>query len=310
MTSGADRRAQSDRVELDLRADSALLKGNVVVVSGTNELRGRQLFINRKSSFMSLTAPQDIPGPGRITARFTQAQGSGKKNTKPGSADGQTPGLGTFKTDPNAPVDIEADHLEANDTSKVAIFRGDVRVKQGAFLMRTPEMQAFYTGEAGLSDVAGTENAPKQKGEAAQLSRIEAKRKVIVTSKDGQTVTGDGAVFDAKSNTVVMSGDVVLTQGKNVVKGTRLVIDMTSGESKIETAPAGTTARPGGGGWVTNAPDGVAGRPNQGRPSAVFYPNDLKTMRDSGKSAPAAAPPKVGTWEASTARPATGQGGN
>jgi LPS export ABC transporter protein LptC len=304
MTSGADRTAQSDQVELDMRADSALLKGNVVVVSGTNELRGRQLFVNRQSSFMSLTAPQGVPGPARISARFTQASGSGKKSAKSGSEEAAKPGLGTFKTDPDAPVDIEADHLEANDTSKVAIFRGDVRVRQGAFLMRTPELQAHYTGEAGLGDVAGTESTEKPKGEAAQLARIEAKGKVIVTSKDGQTVTGDRAVFDAKTNTVTMSGDVVLTQGQNVVKGTRLVINMTSGESKIETAPSGTIASPGGGGWLTKAPDGVSQRPNQGRPSAVFYPNELKAMRDGGKSGTSSAqPPKGGTWEASTASP-------
>ena len=309
MTSGAGRTAQSDRVELDMRADSALLMGNVVVVSGTNELRGRQLFVNRKSNFMSLTAPQGLAGPGRIAARFTQSQAGSKTSAKPGPTDAASPGLGTFKTDPSAPVDIEADHLEANDASKVAIFRGDVRVKQGAFLMRTPEMQAFYTGEAGLGDVAGTGNSPEPKGTEAQLSRIEAKRKVVVTSKDGQTVTGDGAIFDAKTNTVTMTGDVVLTQGQNVVKGTRLVIDMTSGESKIETAPSGTVARPGGGGWVTNAPGGNADRPNQGRPSAVFYPNDLKAARD-GKSEPGATPPKSGTWDASNTRPAAGQSGN
>lgn len=302
MTSGVDRKAQSDRVELDTRADSVLLTGNVVVVSGTNELRGRKLYINRKSNFVSLSSPQGLEGPGRISTRFVQSQGKPTKRSKDSSGAAQGPGLGTFKTDPNAPVDIEADNLEANDASKVAIFRGDVRVKQGAFLMRTPEMQAFYTGAAGLGDVAGAGDANKPKGEAAQLSRIEAKRKVIVTSKDGQTVTGDNAVFDAKANTVTMTGDVILTQAQNIVKGTRLVIDMTTGESKIETAPAGTTARPGGGGWVTNAPDGVAGRANQGRPSAVFYPSELKAIRDGDKSGTAKTA-KPGAWDASTAKP-------
>ena len=35
-----------------------------------------------------------------------------------------------------------------------------------------------------------------------------AKQKVLVTSKDGQTATGDWAIFDVKANTVVMGGDV------------------------------------------------------------------------------------------------------
>lgn len=298
MTSGADRRASGDQVDLDTRADTALLSGNVVVATGTNELRGRKLFVDRKSGRMQLTSAPGLPGPGRISARFTQGQGKPVKPQKGAANAGGGAGIASFRTDPNAPVDIEADQLDANDTAKVATFRGDVKVKQGAFLMRTPEMQAFYTGEAGMGDVAGTDDPGKPKGAAAQLTRIEAKRKVIVTSKDGQTVTGDQGVFDAKANTVTVSGDVVLSQGQNVVRGTRLVIDMTNGESTIETAPGGTTARPGGGGWVTNAPEGSTSPANGGRPSAVFYPKDLKQMRSGEAEGPGKA--KAQDWGAST----------
>ena len=49
-----------------------------------------------------------------------------------------------------------------------------------------------------------------------------------MTQKD-QVVTGETAVFDTKTNLVTMLGGVVLTQGKNVLRGDRLMVDMTTG---------------------------------------------------------------------------------
>src|SRR5206468_1760297 len=56
---------------------------------------------------------------------------------------------------------------------------------------------------------------------------------VIVTQKD-QTVTGDNGVFDTKANTVTMTGNVVMTQGKNVMQGETLTVDLTTGISRVE----------------------------------------------------------------------------
>jgi lipopolysaccharide export system protein LptA len=48
-------------------------------------------------------------------------------------------------------------------------------------------------------------------------------------------VTGETAVFDTKTNLVTMLGGVVLTQGKNVLRGDRLMVDMTTGVSRVES---------------------------------------------------------------------------
>ena len=57
---------------------------------------------------------------------------------------------------------------------------------------------------------------------------------MVVTQKD-QVVTGETAVFDTRSNLVTMLGGVVLTQGKNVLRGDRLMVDMTTGVSRVES---------------------------------------------------------------------------
>jgi len=56
---------------------------------------------------------------------------------------------------------------------------------------------------------------------------------VVVTQKD-QVVTGETAVFDTKANLITMLGGVVLTQCKNVLRGDRLLVDMTTGVSRVE----------------------------------------------------------------------------
>jgi lipopolysaccharide export system protein LptA len=57
---------------------------------------------------------------------------------------------------------------------------------------------------------------------------------VVVTQKD-QVVTGETAVFDTKANLITMLGGVVLTQAKNVLRGDRLMVDMTTGVSRVES---------------------------------------------------------------------------
>lgn len=291
MTSGVDRRALADRADLDSAAGTALLTGAVVVTSGKNELKGRRLFIDNKAKRMQLSTPG-----GRIAARFVQAE----RKAKPGKPAAPAPaaGIATFKTDPDAPVDIDAETLEANDVAKTAIFRGKVKAVQGGFTILTPELISTYNGEAGLDGMAGASGGDAAKPEAAkpaaQLTRIEAKKKVTVTSADGQTVNGDWAIFDTVTSTVTVGGDVLLSEGKNVIRGTQLVIDMQSGQSRIETAGGGAPAK--GEGWQAPSGSGPGGTPAQGRPSAVFYPDQLRSMRgDNDKKTEKADP-----WKSST----------
>ena len=158
--------------------------------------------------------------------------------------------VSVFKTDPTAPIDVEAGRLDVDDRSKQAVFKSDVRAVQGDFIVRTSELRAYYTGAAGLAE----ETTPGEKKAPAEITRIEARGKVIVTSKNGQNATGDWADFNVKDNQVVLGGDVILTQEKNVVRGSKLTIDMVTGESVIHTDPSAA--------WSADCrPAGQEGRP-------------------------------------------------
>jgi len=54
-----------------------------------------------------------------------------------------------------------------------------------------------------------------------------------VTQKD-QNATGDAATFNMRENTVTLVGNVVVTRGADVLRGQRLVVDLTSGVSKMD----------------------------------------------------------------------------
>jgi len=148
------------------------------------------------------------------------------------------------------PIDIESDVLVVHDKQKYATFSGNVKAVQGTTTLRAKELNVHYVGGDNLATGAkkegGEQTAPATKvadaqgggGAAAkkdaQITKIEAKGDVVITSEDDQTTTSDWAIYDLPAQQVTVGGNVVLTQGKNVLKGDRLVIDLTTGESRFE----------------------------------------------------------------------------
>jgi lipopolysaccharide export system protein LptA len=119
-----------------------------------------------------------------------------------------------------------------------------VKVVQGDTTMTSKTLDVFYENkDEGKTPApaakAGAKNAPMQQATAgptgsSSIKRLEAKGNVVVTQRD-QVVTGETAVFDTKANLITMLGGVVLTQCQNVLKGDRLMVDMTTGVSRVES---------------------------------------------------------------------------
>ena len=148
-----------------------------------------------------------------------------------------------FSQNRDQPIQIEAASLEMHDKKKEATFSGNVKVVQGDTTMTSKTLVVFYEsgGSASAAPAAkgSTKSAPIQSatpgpGGSSSIKRLEAHGNVVVTQKD-QVVTGETAVFDTKTNLVTMLGGVVLTQCKNVLKGDRLIVDMTTGVSRVES---------------------------------------------------------------------------
>lgn len=152
-----------------------------------------------------------------------------------------------YQAEVDEPISIEADVLEVDDKAKQATFRGNVEARQGGFSLKSKELVVHYAGEPGseLSSAGAPEKqaAADQARGAGSITRIEAKGKVIVATKDDQTATSEWADFDVEKQLVTIGGNVVLSQGENVLRGDRLVIDLKTGKSRFEVKGAASKQR-------------------------------------------------------------------
>ncbi len=157
----------------------------------------------------------------------------GKASSNAGSSDSNA--LQGFSQNRNQPVSIEAASLEVRDKEKKATFSGNVKVVQGDTTMRCKSLVVFYDsqGQQGQGGAQAMKAAAPGPGGSSSISRLEATGGVTVTQKD-QVATGERADFDMKTNTVMLRGNVVVTQGGNVMRGDRLVVDLTSGVSRVD----------------------------------------------------------------------------
>jgi lipopolysaccharide export system protein LptA len=149
------------------------------------------------------------------------------------------------------PVQIDAASLEVRDKSKVATFSGNVQVVQGDTTMKCQKLVVFYGEEVGIAQQAGGEAKPPPKpaGDAPKsaqnIRRIEARGGVTVVTKD-QNASGDLGVYDLIQKTITLTGNVVVSQGQNVIHGERVVVDTVSGNARVESSnQGGGAATPG-----------------------------------------------------------------
>ena len=160
-----------------------------------------------------------------------------------GAVSGVPNAMQGFSQNRDQPIQIEAASLEMRDKKKEATFSGNVKVVQGDTTMSAKSLVVFYDSGAPAppppANAKATKSAPMRAaspgpGGSSSIRKLEAKGNVVVTQKD-QVVTGETAVFDTKANLITMLGGVVLTQCKNVLRGDRLLVDMTTGVSRVES---------------------------------------------------------------------------
>lgn len=154
----------------------------------------------------------------------------------------QDTGLGQsfsgMQIDGDKPISIESNQLDVDDAAGVATFSGNVQVVQGPTQLRTAKLVVTYDKTQTDSGSGGAASTPAATGPmgggSSQIKKLDASGKVYVKSDD-QVATGDNASFDMESELVVMTGQVVLSQGKNVAEGCRLTIQMKTGKARLES---------------------------------------------------------------------------
>ncbi len=138
--------------------------------------------------------------------------------------------------DNNAPISISSDSFQADLNAKSGTYSGNVVIIQGDMKLRANTVK--------LTTVNG------------KADKVMANGNVVVDSPKSGTATGDNGVYSIVPRTVVMTGNVVLKKGKDVMRGVQLTVNLATGQAVL------------GGGVKSQT-----GAQNKERVQAIFTPN-------------------------------------
>lgn len=143
--------------------------------------------------------------------------------------------------DPRAPIDITADAQDVVNSQCLSTWSGSVEALQGKTRLR--------------ADTVSLVSAKRGDGCGAS-ERMEARGQVYFVTPE-RTVRADDAVYVFSSETITLTGNVIVVQGKSVVRGDRMVINTRTGQANMASASKG--------------------RNKAGRVRGVFYPGEQGT---------------------------------
>ena len=208
--------------------------------------------------FFLLTLTAEVAAQQSVATVQQPASAKSAKNTnQPSGAQGL--GLGNHNT--NAPIDITSNSFDYDLNNKIGTYSGNVIVVQGDMKMRADKMKV---------NVA-----------QGKPTHIEATGKVVVAAPNG-IATGDTGEYELASRTITMTGNVVLTKEKDVMRGSKLVMDMNTNVAHL---------------YAQGLPGGrvrglfVQEKDKQNKDKASRRESDTSKKADAGSSAEQVSPP-------------------
>lgn len=130
------------------------------------------------------------------------------------SAQSASVAFGLIKADPTLPVEVTADTLEISQTDGSAQFIGNVLVVQGVMRLSADKVLVIYK--------------PEQKG----IDRLEAIGNVILVNGP-DAAEAQHAEYTIDSGTIVMNGNVLLSQGNSTLASNQMVVNLNDGTAHM-----------------------------------------------------------------------------
>ncbi len=125
-----------------------------------------------------------------------------------------------MRRDSREPIDVSADNFVAE---KVPVksgpgvingtYNGNVIVKQGDMRLRADTVRLLIVG--------------------GHADKAYANGHIVIDSPNSGTATGDSGVYDVGPRVATLTGHVVLTKERNVMRGQHLTVDLVTGVAKL-----------------------------------------------------------------------------
>jgi lipopolysaccharide export system protein LptA len=134
--------------------------------------------------------------------------------------------FGGLRQDTTLPVEVKAESLTVNQTDGSATFTGNVLVGQGEMRLAAQTVRVEYAADG------------------KSIAKLHATGGVTLAS-NSDAAESDEAVYAVDAGTVLMTGNVLLTQGASAIAGQKLLIDLKAGTGRMEGGVS-TVFSPGG----------------------------------------------------------------
>ena len=123
--------------------------------------------------------------------------------------------LGGLAGETDAPVEITADTLAVDQAAGTAEFSGNVVIGQGALRLAADRVSLSYDEASG------------------EVTRMQATGAVTFVTAE-EAAEAQAADYDVTTGTLVLTGDVLLTQGPTAISADRMVVDLNGGTARME----------------------------------------------------------------------------
>lgn len=133
--------------------------------------------------------------------------------------------------DRNTPIQITSDRMDAYNEKGIVVFDGNAIATQGDRTIRAEKIILYYKKKTEGSEKAEDTGIRKN----GDLDKIEAKGNVRITQLE-RVVTGNEAVYLQDAQKIIITGNAVLSEGKNVVRGEQVVVFLNENRGVVESS--------------------------------------------------------------------------
>ena len=123
------------------------------------------------------------------------------------------------------PIRLNADRSEVMERQRKVVLIDNVDIQQGDARLRADRVTLNYSGsgETSTSGMTGF----------GDISSMEAVGEVFYVTPEIKA-TGNRGVYDASTDTITLTGDVVLIRGDDVATGEQLIMRLSEGRTVLD----------------------------------------------------------------------------